>query len=231
VAGVTVSVEALIARAKEFIAREIGGALDAVVGWAMRDLHRMLMGVRSTAKDANALTMEVYLGLLPALFARLFRNIFFPIWDLLLHQGMSALNDALGFENQEALRLIRMARRQVDLVQKTMEKTSKLLEGGIHLLGKEGKADREIIKSMADLDPLPDAGPIPDPLASWFPLPGREETASAARVTDEHLQEVEPELKWKEETDETAAEAAGLYGAEGGANAGETETAEAGGAP
>lgn len=215
VVGVTVSVEALIARAKEFIAREIGGALDGVVGFAMRDLHSMLMGVRNTAKADKALTMEVYLGLLPVLFARMFRNIFFPIWDLLLHQGMSALNDALGFENQEALRLIRMARRQVDLVQKTMEKTSKLLEGGIHLLGKEGKADREILKSMFDLDPLPDAPAIEDPLAAWFPLPRRKSEAVAAKVTDAHVVAVEPELRWKEETDESVAAEAGLTGPAG----------------
>ena len=114
--GFTINVEALIGRAKEFIAREIGGALDGIIGWCTRDLHGMLMGVRATAKDAKALTMEVYLGLLPALFARMFRNIFFPVWDLLLHQGMKALSDAIGFDNDEALRMIRMARRQVQLV-------------------------------------------------------------------------------------------------------------------
>jgi len=210
--GFTLNVEALIARAKEFIAREIGGALDGVIGFAMRDLHGMIMGVRATAKDANALTMEVYLGLLPALFARIFRNIFFPIWDLLLHQGMKALSDAIGFDNDEALRMIRMARRQVDLVQKTMEKASKLLEGGIHLLGKDPqvKGDREILKSMLDLDPLPDAERISDPLAAWFPLPARKPEVSAARVTDDHFVAVEPSLKWHEETE---AEQAGQIGA------------------
>jgi hypothetical protein len=232
--GFTVNVEALIARGKEFIAREIGGALDGIIGFAMRDLHGMLMGVRNTAKDANALTMEVYLGLLPALFARIFRNIFFPIWDLLLHQGMKALSDAIGFENDEALRMIRMARRQVDLVQKTMEKASKLLEGGIHLLGKDPqvKEDREIIKSMFDLDPLPDAPAISDPLAAWFPLPARKPEVSSARVTDEHFTAVEPSLKWKEEepdpTVPAATEAAGTGGAGTGTAGGATRGAKDG---
>lgn len=218
--GVTVSVEALIARAKEFVAREIGGALDGICAYAMRDMHGMLIGVRNTAKENGALTMEVYLGLLPVLFARLFRNIFFPVWDLLLHQGMGELSKALGFENDDALRMIRMARRQVDLVQKTMEKTSKLLEGGVHLIGKGSKEDRDILKSMFDLDPLPDAGRITDPLAGWFPLPERRAEAKALKVTDEHIATVEPELRWKEETDETAAEEAGLLGAAGGAAGG-----------
>jgi hypothetical protein len=109
-------------------------------------------------------------------------------------------------------------------------KTSKLLEGGIHLLGKEGKADREILKSMLDLDPLPDAPNISDPLAAWFPLPRRKSEVKVARVTDEHLVAVEPELRWFEETDETAAAEAGLLGGEAGAAAAPgTETA--GGTP
>ncbi len=242
VQGFTINVEALIGRAKEFIAREIGGALDGIIGWCTRDLHGMLMGVRATAKEASALTMEVYLGLLPALFARMFRNIFFPVWDLLLHQGMKALSDAIGFDNDEALRMIRMARRQVQIVQSTMEKASKLLEGGIHLLGKDPqvKGDREIIKSMLDLPKLGEADAIADPLAAWFPLPSRKAEVSAARVTDEHFTAVEPDLKWKEENpDETIKAApkdgekpeaeAGASGGSGGATRGVKDGAPQGG--
>src|ERR1019366_4218427 len=41
---------------------------------------------RSTPAAQNAMTMEVYLGRLPYLRALLFRNTFFPMWDLLVNE-------------------------------------------------------------------------------------------------------------------------------------------------
>ena len=52
----------------------------------MGDLASKLDAIRSTAQAQKAVSMEVYLGRLPYLEALLFRNTFFPMWDLLVQQ-------------------------------------------------------------------------------------------------------------------------------------------------
>jgi hypothetical protein len=61
-------------------------AMDPVLQFAMGDLAAKLDAFRSTAVAQKAMTMEIYLGRLPYLRALLFRNTFFPVWDLLIKE-------------------------------------------------------------------------------------------------------------------------------------------------
>ena len=65
--------------------------IDPVIKFAMRDLHGMIFAYRQTAITNKALTMEVHLAQLPTVFARMFRNVFFPLWDMVLERTIEAV--------------------------------------------------------------------------------------------------------------------------------------------
>ncbi|HKE29543.1 MAG TPA: hypothetical protein VKB88_44640 [Bryobacteraceae bacterium] len=71
--------------AKQELASKLAPGMDPILKFAMGDLATKLDTIRSTAQAQKALTMEVYLGRLPYLEALLFRNTFFPMWDLLVN--------------------------------------------------------------------------------------------------------------------------------------------------
>jgi hypothetical protein len=77
---------------KSELAEKLAPGLDPILKFAMGDLASKLDAIRSTAQAQKAVSMEVYLGRLPYLEALLFRNTFFPMWDLLVQQvfGKSA---------------------------------------------------------------------------------------------------------------------------------------------
>ncbi len=195
--GVSVNAGALLARGKELIAKEIAPALDPVIEFAMRDLYEMIFAARSTAATRKAETMEVYLGLLPALYARLIRNIFFPVWDLLMEKGLAEVTRVLGWENQQALEAIHAAKGQVDMVRDKMGQVSSLLSGTSFSADK-GEKNLDPFKKLIEEPAETSAGTVPDPLADAFPLPSRQATAKMREVTDDELEKVKPNLKWQE---------------------------------
>jgi hypothetical protein len=93
---------------KTELASKLAPGLDPILQFAMGYLAAKLDAIRSTAQAQKAVSMEVYLGRLPYLEALLFRNTFFPMWDLLVNTvfGKSAgplssyLNSAGAFYKQ-----------------------------------------------------------------------------------------------------------------------------------
>ena len=71
---------------KSELTDKLAPGLDPILKFAMGDLAGKLDALRSTAQGQKAVSMEAYLGRLPYLEALLFRNTFFPIWDLLVQQ-------------------------------------------------------------------------------------------------------------------------------------------------
>ncbi|MBL8741445.1 MAG: hypothetical protein JNK04_10135, partial [Myxococcales bacterium] len=197
--GVSVSVEGLLARGKEVIAKEIAPAIDPIMSFAMRDLFGMIFGVRGTAAARRAETMEVTLALAPVLYARLFRNLFFPVWDLLMEKGLNAATAALGFDNQAALDKIHAAKQQVDMVSDKMKQASALL-GGTSMDASKGADNLKPFQDLVAEPTQTDAGAIPDPLADAFPLDNRKPKPTVEEVTDQMLKDVEPNNKWQAET-------------------------------
>jgi len=66
--------------------QKLSVAMDPVLSFAIGALAADLEGYRSTAASNSAVTMEVFLGRLPYMRALLFRNTFFPVWDLIVNQ-------------------------------------------------------------------------------------------------------------------------------------------------
>jgi hypothetical protein len=206
--GVSVGVEGLLARGKEVIAKEIAPAIDPIMEFAMRDLFDMIFSVRGTARTNKAQTMEVTLALAPVLTARLFRNLFFPVWDLLLEKGLAEATKALGFDNQDALNKIHDAKQQVDMVSDKMKQASALL-GGTSMDASKGADNLKPFQDLVAEPDKTDAATIPDPLADAFPLDDRKPKPTVEEVTDDILKEVEPNNKWKPETPPDQAAPAG----------------------
>jgi len=85
---------------KAELTQKLAPGLDPILQFAMGDLAAKLEAFRSTAQAQKAVSMEVYLGRLPYLEALLFRNTFFPIWDLLVKQVFgSAAGPLSGYLN------------------------------------------------------------------------------------------------------------------------------------
>jgi len=85
---------------KSELAQKLAPGLDPILTFAMGDLASKLDAIRSTAQAQKAVSMEAYLGRLPYLEALLFRNTFFPMWDLLVQQVFgSAAGPLSGYLN------------------------------------------------------------------------------------------------------------------------------------
>jgi len=73
--------------AQDFISKELnqylGKFTEPILMLSIGDLAAALEASRKKAEAEKAQTMEVYLGRLPWLTALMFRNTFFPIWNLL----------------------------------------------------------------------------------------------------------------------------------------------------
>jgi hypothetical protein len=69
------------------------GFLDKGIAFAMKDMREVLDGARAAA--AGAMTMEVYLALMPTLHARMFRNLVPLLWESVLNVIKGALGKAL----------------------------------------------------------------------------------------------------------------------------------------
>jgi hypothetical protein len=74
----------------------LGGKLGKLLDLAVQDAGAKLEAARVEARSANAMTMEVYLGRLPWLFALMFRNTFFPVWDLIADAVFGGVGGVAG---------------------------------------------------------------------------------------------------------------------------------------
>jgi hypothetical protein len=74
----------------------LGSKLGFLLDLAVKDAGAKLEAARVSAAAAKSSTMEVYLGQLPWLFALMFRNTFFPVWDLIADTVFGGLGGAAG---------------------------------------------------------------------------------------------------------------------------------------
>jgi hypothetical protein len=218
IAEVAISVDALIGRAKEFASTKLEKFIDPVIKYAMRDLHGMIFAYRQTAIQNRALTMEVHLAQLPTVFSRMFRNVFFPLWDKVLEKTIAAVSASLAPRVLEAGQALLKARAQVEEVRgkivqglAALETLPATLPGvGFDFKDPKGSVNKlkddwnPIVKNAkaawdnAELDVTQDLGPMEgDALETSFPLQQRVVVAEVQEVTARHLQLVLPSLKWR----------------------------------
>jgi hypothetical protein len=74
----------------------IGQKIEFIVVIAAKDLAAKLESARADALKNKSLTMEVFLGRLPWLYSLVFRNTFFPVWDILVEEVFGRIGGPLG---------------------------------------------------------------------------------------------------------------------------------------
>ncbi len=216
IGNVTLSVDALVGRAKEFAKEKLDQFVAPVIRFAMRDLYETIFAYRATAITNRALTMEVHLAQLPILFARLFRNTFFPIWDKVLEKTLQSITSSLMPKVAEAAQQILHARDEVDMVRGKMKKAMAALDSlpkhlpdaGFDIMHPKNSVDQlkkdwgpivghaKNAYDETDMEVTHDIS-VRDVLETSFPLPNRIIEAEFTAITDTQLKTVKPELKWK----------------------------------
>lgn len=90
--GKTLSAQEMIGKQMD---ERLGKYVEPVLQICIGDLAGQLKASQKKAKDQNANTMEVFLGRLPWLTAMMFRNTFFPIWNLVAEEVMGEISPPL----------------------------------------------------------------------------------------------------------------------------------------
>ncbi len=74
----------------------IGEHIEPIIDHASGEVHAELEALRAASIEDGSLTMEVFLGRLPYLTTVVFRDPFFPIWELLIKKVFEAIGGPLG---------------------------------------------------------------------------------------------------------------------------------------
>src|SRR5579872_890395 len=173
--------------------QKFGQDLDPIIKIAMADLVLELDAARKTAAAQNSMTMEVYLGLLPRMLAVLFRDTFFPVWDILVKEGCPWLDQVLGGPVGAASDAFKSVRQDVHGVHDTLNRVKNVADQGSSVnaslgsgsdLGKYKKAwDDGGIGADSDSGSGPTA-------ASAFPLTGRTASVTGGPSTKGEVESV-----------------------------------------
>lgn len=104
--------------AQAFIAKLIEDKLihyvDPIIKYAMGDLAGQMEASRKKAKENDAQTMEVMLGRLPWFTALMFKNTFFPMWNLVIEKVFETISPQIAKVVKEVNSIFEKAKDKVD---------------------------------------------------------------------------------------------------------------------
>jgi len=191
--------------AQAFIAKLIEDKLihyiDPVIEFMIGELGGQIEASRKKAADNNAQTMEVLLGRLPWLTSLMFRNTFFPIWNLVIEKVFETISPEIAKVVKEVNSVFEKAKDKVDQASdyknradhardKAASGVSSLedintLKDSVADESPEAKARREEReKQAADKKKLEDFY-TPNDKDDMFPVTGRVVNGSGKKVTEE----------------------------------------------
>jgi hypothetical protein len=134
---------------QDFISKEmnqfLGKYTEPILLLAIGDLATALEQSRSKAQQEKAQTMEVYLGRLPWLIALMFRNTFFPIWNLIAEKVFGSVAGPLGSVLHGANEKLNAVRDKVDEAKKVQDTASNVADAA-----KDTHVDASNIDKAAD---------------------------------------------------------------------------------
>jgi hypothetical protein len=187
-------------RGENLLNEQFGKYLDPALDFAMSDVWKKLEGGRKQAYQENSMTMEIYLGMLPWMLALLFRDTFFPVWDLLVEKGMGFVNDKLGgvFHSMDAFR--QSAQDGVDTARDALTKADKLSDAmkdvnvstDPNSIADTQRKFSDAAHAKADRKKVASA---PDAYES-FPTKGRSAEGEGAKIGKSEYDEVQANEKW-----------------------------------
>ena len=181
----------------EQIKKKLAGIVDAtvmsriefIISIAMKDLHGKLEGARSDAAQAQSVTMEIFLGRLPWFYTLMFRNTFFPLWDLIIEKIFGTIGGPLGSILSPAKGLLGSARSAVADVKDVLadaDKVAKSLQNIDNDKIMQATHDPMGALGLGGADSQEEAPP-----PAKFPGSAREPMAEGLPVTEDEVKEAE----------------------------------------
>jgi hypothetical protein len=172
---------------KSELAQKLAPGLDPILKFAMGDLASQLDSIRSTAQAQKAVSMEAYLGRLPYLEALLFRNTFFPMWDLLVQKVFGSAAGPLSGYLNSAGSFYKSAKDDVWTAQDDVSRAQNVANVAGQGLG-VGTGEEDPTKKVADawnsggIAPQ-SQNPAAAQMQQDFPIQGRLNSATGTDIT------------------------------------------------
>jgi len=198
---VDISAGKLLDKGLDELNEELGSKLDPIFHFTMKHFAWKLEGLRNVGVTEKAHTMELYLGRLPYLLALLFRDTFFPVWDLIIKYVFGSIGGPLGdfmdsFSafREEAQEYIDAARDYVTKAEKVADRAER---EGLHAgTGSEGE---NISGYQQDLASTADRAPNPEEesVKSTFPFTARQPLGAGRIVILTEWEAVSKNHKWE----------------------------------
>ena len=195
--GVNVRAGKFLDKGEDELNKEFLDVLDPALEICMKGLAEKLEGGRSLAAKEKAATMEVYLGLFPWMLALVFRDTFFPVWDLFVDNTFGQI-DGLKDVVKSAKSAMKDMRATIDQARDYATKSKKVYDRATNEGLKLGTGGQNItgyqqdLASTASRDQTADQGP---PLYV-FPITARLASATAKRIELDEYEAVKPKHKW-----------------------------------
>lgn len=128
--------------------------VDPIIKFAIGDLAGQMEASRKKAEENNAQTMEVLLGRLPWLTALMFKNTFFPIWNLVVEKVFENIAPPVAKVLKEVNSIFEKAKDTVDTASDYANRAG-------HVKDKAASG----VSSLSDIDQLKDSAKDESPEA------------------------------------------------------------------
>lgn len=199
VQGTSVSPGKALDKGLDELNQELGPKLDPVLEFAMKGFAQRLEALRKTAMDEKAHTMEVYLGRLPGLLAFLFRDIFFPVWDLLVQTVFGNAGGPVAAALTSASSAFKSLKGYTDTARDYVTRASKVKDRFDNEGVQAGTGASNLAGFQKDMQATADRGPNPhqDEVKSGFALKGRQPSATGEAITKSEWEEVSKDHQWE----------------------------------
>ncbi len=194
----------------DLLNQKFASQLDVVLQITMKELAEELQAARKNAQSNKSLTMEAYLGVLPYLLAVLFRDTFFPIWDMVMKEVFATIGGPVGSAVNAALDAMKSIKSVVDTARdykKRAEAMPKVAGDALSRGVGTGDKSGNIAQDQDDFNKAKaleadrgsgswDSGGGKAPDAPPFPLSGRLPAAKGVDITLDEWNQVKPNWKY-----------------------------------
>ncbi len=199
VQGTDASADKFLGKGLDELNNELGPKLDPVLEFAMKGFAQRLEALRKTSMDEKAHTMEVYLGRLPGLLAFLFRDTFFPVWDLLVQEVFGSAGGPMGGALASASGAFKSMKGYTDTARDYVTRANKAKDRFDRDGVQAGTGPSNLGGYQQDMRATADRGPNPhqDAVNASFALKGRKPSGTGQKITKSEWEEVKKDHQWE----------------------------------
>jgi len=200
VGGQSISPGQFLGRGEDALNQQLSKALDPILAQAMSDLGDQLEGARKTAAAQKCMTMEAYLGRLPWMEVLLFRDTFFPIWDLLVKLIFGKIGGPISSLMNSSSAFFKSTKGGIDDVRQDVMRAQKVADRATSQGLNAGTSGQNLSGYKDDLNSklAPDSssgGPATP--TSQFPISGRQTSGNGTKITLSEWQNVKANHQWE----------------------------------